>query len=119
MIRAATYRMTLEQGATFDETFRFKNEETGEPIDFRGYAARTQVRKTYDATDALISLDEGSGMTTGGATGLISYLMPPSQTLPLPPGEYVFTTEIYTYEEVDVQRVLQGPFIITPTAVKT
>jgi len=118
MTRAAVYRMTIEQGATYDQTFLFKNKETGEPLDFTGYASRMQMRTAYDAEYPTISLDEGDGMTTGGVAGTIRVQMTPAQTAAIAAGEYVYDVEIYSYEDADVQRMLQGVSIVTPEATR-
>jgi len=116
--RAAVYRMTIEQGATYDQTFLFKNKETGTPLDFTGYASRMQLRTAYDAEHPTVSLDEGDGMTTGGTAGTIRVQMTPAQTGAIASREYVYDVEIYAYEETDVQRMLQGVAIVTPEATR-
>lgn len=86
---AAQYRIVIQQGSTYDQTFLFKNKLTNTPIDFTGYSSRMQLRTSYDAASASISLDEGSGMTTGGDDGTIRIEMTPTQTAALPAATYV------------------------------
>lgn len=68
---AADYDLLIEQGATFELSIVWKDDE-GTPIDITGYSARMQIRQTYD-TDPVISLTSasGGGIVLGGATGTI------------------------------------------------
>ena len=66
---AADYDLLIEQGATFELSIVWKDNE-GTPIDISGYSARMQIRKTYDS-EPVINLTDGSGITLGGITGSI------------------------------------------------
>jgi hypothetical protein len=68
---AADYDLLIEQGATFDLSIVWKDNE-GTPIDLTGYSARMQIRKNYD-TEPVISLtsDSDGGIVLGGEDGTI------------------------------------------------
>ena len=70
---AANYDLYVEQGATFELSIVWKDDE-GTPIDITGYSARLQIRKTY-TSDPVISLTNGDGITLGGVTGSIDILI--------------------------------------------
>ena len=69
---AADYNLLIEQGATFELSIIWKD-DNDTPIDISGYSARMQIRKTYDS-DPVISLtnDSDGGIVLGGVAGTIA-----------------------------------------------
>lgn len=65
MIQPGTYDITIQQGASFDQSFQFKG-ATGDPIDMTGYVVTAEVwanekrSKFADFTVAWIDQSEGN-----------------------------------------------------------
>ena len=54
---AGIYNFTIEQGATFTRTFKYKD-STGNAIDLSNHAVRMQLRTSINASTTIISLTE-------------------------------------------------------------
>lgn len=101
---AATYDLLIEQGATFDQEFIWKD-STGTPIDLTGYTARMKIRQLK--TDAeIISLTSSSGITIASG-GSITILITATQTAALPTCRGRYDLELQDSTGV-VTRLLQG-----------
>jgi hypothetical protein len=61
---AGNYNFTIEQGATFTRTLKYKD-SSGNPINLSDYAIRMQIREKISSTTSIISLTESS--TSGGS----------------------------------------------------
>ena len=61
---AGNYNFTIEQGATFTRTLKYKD-SSGNPIDLSDYAVRMQIREKISSTSTIISLTEVA--TTNGS----------------------------------------------------
>lgn len=57
---AGIYRMTCEQGATFERVFSV-SDEAGDPVNFHGYSARMQVRPETDSSEIYLELTTENG----------------------------------------------------------
>ena len=89
---AATWRITCDQGKTFQRTVIYKS--GGVPFDNSAFEARMMVKRNYQST-AVISLDSALGtMTLGGANGEISFNVS-AVTMEGLVGDYVFDIELY------------------------
>jgi hypothetical protein len=113
---AADYDLLIEQGATFELSIIWKdNNDT--PIDISGYSARMQIRKTYD-TDPVISLTSasGGGITLGGVAGTIDITIPATITddIEILRGRYDLELELSGV----VTRLLQGVATISREVTK-
>ena len=67
---AGIYNFTIEQGATFTRTLKYKNSD-GTPISLAGHAVRMQLRTSISSTTKIIDLTETQGtndsvITVGG-----------------------------------------------------
>lgn len=76
---AARWDITIEQGATFDETLTY-TDPNGNLIDLTNCTAQMQVRATYGAAAPLVALTDTSGITLGGTAGTIRVVMTKTQT---------------------------------------
>ena len=112
---AATTNLIIDQGATWNITLTYKNSD-GSPINLTGYTAALQLRTSYDASSAALSLSSGSGIVLGGTAGTIAVTATATQTGSLTAGEYVYDLEI-TSSSV-VTRLVQGRITVTPQVTR-
>lgn len=114
MISPGTYNITAYQGATFNFVATWTIGAT--PVDLEGYTARMQVRRTVDATTAILSLTSSSGITLGGEAGTIAIEVSAEDMEDVTGGSYVYDLELDSGEEVT--RLLQGTFTIQPEVTR-
>lgn len=105
---AGTYdKFIIEQGATFDNTITWQD-QNGDPIDNSGYTARMKVRADDDEGTEIIELTtENSRIVLGGSNGEIQLIISASDTA----GLTEFETGVYDLELVNgstVTRLIQG-----------
>ena len=113
---AATTNLIIDQGATWEITFTYKN-INGTPINLTGYTAALQLRTSYDAVSSSLSLTSPSGgIVMGGTAGTIAITASATQTGGLAAGEYVYDLEITTGSKVT--RLVQGRITVTPQVTR-
>ena len=105
--------LTIEQGATFDITLTWKD-ENDVLIDLTGYSARMQIRSTISAAASLHELtDSNGGIVLGDAAGTIQLLITAADTAALAfPGK----SAVYDLELVNgtvVTRLLRGTVLLS------
>ena len=68
---AGIYNFTIEQGTTFQRTFKYKD-ANGDPLDLMGHDVRMQIRsdKADNTTSFLHEFGSGSEFSTAGSGGL-------------------------------------------------
>ena len=97
---AATWRILVDQGKTFDRTILYK--VGGVPFDNTGFEARMQVRRNYNSLVPALSLSSTSGeIVLGGANGQIGWAVSAVDMEDLI-GEYVYDLELYDPTDVDI-----------------
>jgi hypothetical protein len=114
MMSAATTNLTIDQGATWNITFTYKNSNGS--IDLTGYTAALQLRTSYDASSPALSLSSGSGIVLGGTAGTIAVTASATQTGALTAGEYVYDLELTSGSIVT--RLVQGRITVTPQVTR-
>lgn len=114
MTNPGTYNIIAYQGATFDVTATYSI--GGTAIDLDGYTAAMQIRESFDSTDPIISLTNGSGITLGGTAGTININISASTMGSAEAGQYVYDLELTS--GAVVTRLLQGTFEIEPEVTK-
>ena len=116
MEKPGVYRITMYQGATFDQQFVWKID--GAPVNLSTYTARMQVRKDYADTSkpAVINLTTASGITLN-SDGEISIFIAPSVTAAVPGGTYRYDLELVS-SSGEVTRLLEGLFIVSPEVTR-
>ena len=114
MISPVTYNITCPQGATYDTTFTVT--QNGSPLNLTGYTAALQVRDSYSATAAEISLTNGAGITLGGTAGTINVVVASTVTAGVAANTYVYDLELYS--GATTTRLLQGFWKHTPEVTK-
>lgn len=108
---ADTYDFTgtaaIEQGATFDRTITY-TDENGDVVDLTGYIARMQIRKNLKDSDFLIELTvANSRIIITALTGTIRLLIDAADTADLDFSDAVYDLEIEGSDGT-VTRLLQG-----------
>jgi len=68
---AGIYNFTIEQGTTFERTFKYKDAD-GNPLDLSNHSVRMQIRsdKADNTTSFLHEFGSGSEFATAGSGGL-------------------------------------------------
>jgi hypothetical protein len=106
------------QGANFDYTLTWQS--GGTAVNLTGYSARMQVRDSYDAGTAIVSLTNDTGITLGGTAGTIAIALTATQTAALDGTPN--TQAIYDLELVSgagyVTRLVEGRFYIYPEVTR-
>lgn len=109
-IRPGSYDITIYQGATYDTTFIWKD-ENGSAVNITGYSARLQARARVGDSNTIISLTDGAGITLGGSNGTIRVVISASGTAALTSGG-VYDLELVSGAGV-VTRLIQGNVTIS------
>lgn len=109
MINPGTYNITCPQGATWDKTFTVT--VGGSALNLTGYTAAMQVRESADASSALISLTNSSGITLGGSAGTIQVVISSTASAALTAGSYSYDLELNSGSTIT--RLLEGSFNVT------
>ena len=111
--------LTIPQGETFKARFNWVD-ENGVAIDNTAYtASRMQIRQAFTSVSTEASLTVGSGITLGGANGVIDIEISEAVT-----EAWTFTEGVYDLEMVipgspdDVTRAVQGKVCVTPEVTK-
>ena len=109
-----SYDLTIPQGTTWSLDLVYKRGTA--PVSLTGAQARMQLRTSYDAPTAAISLTQASGITLGGEAGTIVVALTDAQTAALPAGRYVYDLELI--ETGKVTRLIEGVAICTPEVTR-
>ena len=112
--------LDMWQGASWDYTLTWKT--GGTAVNLTGYNARLQVRETYDAGTAVMSLTAGTGITLGGTAGTIILEASSTATAGVdatPPGpqQYVYDLELVSPAGI-VTRLVEGRMLVYPEVTR-
>ena len=105
---AGIYNFTIEQGATFERSFRYKNAD-GTAFDLQGqsFGARLQIKDRIGGTSiAYFSTSDGGSDLTISDTNLISLVITSTVTTDMDFETAVYDLEIFSASKVI--RLLQG-----------
>lgn len=91
---AARYDFQIEQGFDFTRVLTWKDADQN-PIDLSGYSAKLQARPV-GATDAVISLNDVSGISLGGIAGTITLHLEEAATTALDFDIMPYTLAVYS-----------------------
>jgi hypothetical protein len=109
-----SHDITIPQGTTWSLDLVYKRGSA--PVNLTGASARMQLRTSYDAPTAAISLTHTSGITLGGTAGTIKVSLTEAQTQALPAGRYVYDLELVLNSEVT--RLIEGVAVCTPEVTR-
>jgi hypothetical protein len=115
--KAGLLNITIEQGATFNPVFTWKD-ELGNPIDLSGFSGRMHIRGEIEDVAPLLEITTANTyMVLGGALGTITLNVPASITAALD-----FDTAVYDLELEssggDVTRLLKGSVGLSPEVTR-
>jgi len=107
---AGTYKITCDQGATFERVITVRD-SAGALMNLTGYTARMQVRPEIESSTTLVELTTANGrITLGGVLGTITLSMNAATTAAIT-DEGVYDLEIISSGGA-VHRVLKGRFVL-------
>lgn len=117
-----TYKLTIQQGATFRQRFVYKAGETvasAAPVDLTGCTARAQMRPDY-ASDSVWAewTTENGGISLGGPSGTIDMFSSAAATAAMPADKGVWDMELVFPSGGDTLRILEGQTAVTPEVTK-
>lgn len=109
---AATYDFEIEQGTTFEKTFRWKDVNE-DPVNLTGAEIRMQIRRSVNSDDVLLELSTTNGrIISGGATGDITLRLVESVSAAIEWRRGVYDLEVEASDGT-VTRLLQGAITIS------
>lgn len=111
-----TYNIVAYQGASFDQQFAWKIDDT--PVNLTGYTARMQTRRDHTSETATLTLTtENGGITLGGSQGTILVEVDADTMEAVDAAEYVYDIELESAGG-EVYRLLQGTFTVSPEVTR-
>ena len=108
------YDISITQGQNYDLIAGVTN-ASGEPVNISGYNLRGQVRYSYGSTGVLLNL---APEIISSVSGVFQISLTPSETASLPTTIAVYDIEKYSENDVVVNKVLNGNFIISPEVTR-
>lgn len=107
---AGIYNDTLDQGATYNLVVVYK-QDNGTPVNLTGFSAYMQLRESYEATVADLTLSTANGgISINGVAGEITITATATQTTALVSDFYVYDLELVSGSTVI--RLLQGQITV-------
>ena len=103
---ASKINVVIDQGTTFNTMYTIHN-AADEPIDFTGYSANSQMRKSYSSSVAYV-FDIGLN-----SNGQVTISMNAATTNSVTAGRYVYDIEVQDLSGVR-SRIVEGIVTVTP-----
>lgn len=113
---AGIKNLIIDQGSDWFITFTYKD-STGTPINLTGFTANLQLRTSYDAPTAALSLTSIAGITITALSGQIAVHATATQTGAITAGDYVYDLEITSSTGI-ITRIIQGRATVTPQVTR-
>ena len=114
---AAEYDITIEQGATFQLTLVWKDQDDV-AVDLTGYTARMQVRHKYNSEEPWLNFTtENGAIILGGALGTVEVTGLATLTDDVPAKTGVYDLELVSPTGF-VKRLIQGQVTVSPEVTK-
>lgn len=93
---AAKVMLTIEQGATYNQTLLYFNPDGVTPINLTGVTAKMQIRPTAESSTLIIELSTTNGrIVIVPLEGKLTLSITDEDTNALPAGKYVYDLELY------------------------
>jgi hypothetical protein len=110
---AGLYNIVADQGSTLSRIIYYKD-PARKPIQFNGYSARMQVRKTFDSPDTILELTTSNGgIELGSTDGSIALYVSDDTMMQVQEGIYVYDLELLAPSaDLFVYKILQGNFAV-------
>lgn len=116
-MRAAFFDLTIEQGATFRQVFRWQD-KSKQPFDLTGFTAKLMMRQSVASPNTLKTLTtENGGIQLGGQTGSITLYISPADTSSLRWDSAVYDLALYA-PGGDVYRLVEGQVNVKPAVTR-
>jgi len=107
-----------QQGTTWDLRIEvFEDDENTTPMDLSNYSARAQFRKDYKLTSPIIIEFDCEVDLAGDHNGVTLHVDPEVSAEALV-YHGVYDVEVYTPDDVDVKRIMQGSLVIDREVTK-
>ena len=105
---AGTYNIVIDQGSDFAIQLTLSEEEI--PKNLTGYSARAQMRRTKasDTISATFTCE-----VRDEANGIIVMSLGNQETVNLDSGLYYYDLEVYTENDANVTRLIEGQVTLT------
>jgi hypothetical protein len=107
---AAKVNIVIDQGATFNTTYTI-HDAIDEPIDFTGFTANSQIRKSYSSSNSY-TFD-----VVLNNTGLVTLSMNAATTSSIVAGRYVYDVEVESQSGIR-SRIVEGIVTVTPQVTR-
>lgn len=112
---AGVYDIIIDQGSDFSLGITVKD-DANQPRDLTGYSARSQMRDERSSEE--IAATFTCSVDPDPTTGKITMALPNSVSKNVPAGSYYYDVEIFTQNDVNVTRILQGKVRVTPEVTR-
>jgi hypothetical protein len=114
---AASYDITIDQGATFSFTFTFKD-ANDDRVDLTDYAAKMQIREYHSSASPVLTLTtEDDSIELGGVLGTVKITMSSEVTRDIFIDSGVYDIELYSPIFTTI-RMLQGKITVSPEVTR-
>jgi hypothetical protein len=107
---ASKINIVIDQGTTFNTTYVIHN-DADEPIDFTGYTANSQIRKSYSSSNSY------SFNVSLNSNGQVTLSMSANTTGNITAGRYVYDVEVEDANSVR-SRIVEGIVTVTPQVTR-
>jgi hypothetical protein len=113
---AEKYNIVVDQGSDYALSITYKD-PSGNAMNLVGYTARMDIRTSYSAPKALLSLTTtNGGIALDGANGTVNLSISAANTANIPACNAVYDLELVS--GVSVLRLIEGKFTVTPEATR-
>jgi hypothetical protein len=110
---AATYDLEMDQGSSFSMEFQFMFD--GAPRVLTNYLVRAQMRTHKKASDVSATFICN---VTDALDGRVSITLSKADRETIIAGEYLYDLELYTADEEEVTRMLEGKVFVTEGVIR-
>jgi hypothetical protein len=122
-VKPAIVTLTIIAGQTFKDRFVFENTE-GDREDFTGYSARMQIREYISSPGVVLELTTDNTLIAPlDDEGTVIFAVPAEVTSALGVSHDYETLwydlEIFTPDDDDVQRLMQGAVVVWPETTRS
>lgn len=112
---AGIYDIIIDQGSDFSLEITVKD-DANQPKNLTSYSARSQMRGERSSEEIAASFT--CSVDSDPATGKITMFLSNSVSKDIRPGSYYYDLEIFTANDENVTRILQGRARVTPEVTR-
>jgi hypothetical protein len=113
-VAAATKDITIERGATYQNTFALKNADDSSAFDLSGFTATAQARKSANSDSVVVEFD--CDIPSPATDGVITISVDKGETLNLREGTYHW--DLFIDDGTTATRLLKGRVQVVPTVTR-